>query len=241
MVFRDEEMLPISALQHLVFCERQCALIHVDGAWRENYLTAEGQELHHNAHQLGHETRGKLRIVRALRLQSYSLGLTGVADVVEFHAPDGLVASDLSLRKWCPEVVRLKGWRVLPVEYKRGRPKALQCDEIQLCAQAFCLEEMLCVEVGEGRLFYGQERGRTDVVFSQELRERTRSACARLRQVMASTTLPQPVYDRRCNQCSLFDECMPTIVGRGQSVSRFVEQAVSAALDQGASEPNEAG
>lgn len=237
MVFRDDDMLPISALQHLVFCERQCALIHVDGVWRENRLTAEGHELHHNAHEPGHQTRVRLRVVRALRLQSYSLGLTGVADVVEFHAPDGVAANNLSIRERCSEAAGFKGWRVLPVEYKRGRPKTLQCDEIQLCAQALCLEEMLGVQVGEGRLFYGQERGRTEVAFSQELRERTRCACSRLRQVMASETLPQPVYDRRCHQCSLFDECMPIIVGRGQSVSRFVERAVSAALDEEASEP----
>jgi CRISPR-associated exonuclease Cas4 len=231
MAFSDDELLPISALQHLVFCERQCALIHVDGVWQENRLTAEGRELHHNVDEPGHQTRRGVRVVRAVRLQSYCLGLTGIADVVEFHAPKGAVAAGMSIGDWRRDPKTLKGWRVVPVEYKRGRPKAIQCDDVQLCAQAFCLEEMLGIQVSEGRLFYGQEKSRTNVVFSQELRERTVEACSRLRQVIASEILPPPVYDKRCHQCSLVDECMPTVVGSRQSVGRFVERAVSAALN----------
>ena len=130
-MFTEDNLLPISALQHLLFCERQCALIHLERAWQENRLTAEGRIMHERVHEGGDETRRDVRIVRGLRLRSLALGLVGIADVVEFHrAADGVAV---------PESAGT--WRPFPVEYKRGRPKSEPWDAVQLCAQALCLEE----------------------------------------------------------------------------------------------------
>src|SRR5579859_4686917 len=148
-MYSEEDLLPISALQHLAFCERQWALIHLEGVWAENQLTAEGRVIHDRAHEPGTESRGDVRVSRGLRLRSLRLGLSGIADVVEFHrcgrrgdtSGKGLVASGVAL----PSVSG--SWAPFPVEYKRGRPKSGPFDEIQLCAQALCLEEMLGVPV----------------------------------------------------------------------------------------------
>jgi CRISPR-associated exonuclease Cas4 len=138
-MYVEDDLLPISALQHLLFCERQCALIHVEQVWAENRLTVEGRHLHERVDGGEHETRGGLRTARALPIRSLRLGLAGRADVVEFHASEGAAGPP----------------RVVPVEYKRGRPKSHRADEVQLCAQALCLEEMLGVHVAAGALFYG--------------------------------------------------------------------------------------
>ncbi len=182
--------LPISALQHLVFCERQCALIHTEGLWAENRLTAEGTVLHENAHEAGPETHGGVRVARGVDLRSEALNLVGKSDVVEFTPPeafDGPIAETIRAAARSREGgagPSLAGWRALPVEYKRGRPKTSpewgDCDRVQLCAQALCLEEMLGVEVPEGRLFYGKTRRRTEVAIDGELRDLTRQAVDRL-------------------------------------------------------------
>lgn len=135
-MFSEDTLLPISALQHLLFCERQCALIHIEGLWAENRLTVEGQHLHRKAHEGPDETRGDLRVVRGLALRSLRLGLIGKADVVEFQSDE---------RSDGPR-------RPFPVEYKRGKPKSHEADRVQLCAQALCLEEMLAVAVPEGAI-----------------------------------------------------------------------------------------
>ena len=182
------DLLPISALQHLLYCERQCALIHLEQVWAENQFTMEGNVMHEKAHDGPDETRAGVRIVRGLAVKSETLGLSGQCDVVEFHT-DGTV---------------------LPVEYKRGRPKAHQADEVQLCAQAICLEEMFGVSIPEGRLFYGQTRRRMDVVFDAELRALTADTARRLREMIASRRTPPAVYEeRKCQACSLQELCMP--------------------------------
>ena len=138
-MFTEDDLLPISALQHLLFCERQCALIHVEGLWADNVLTVEGTHMHRRSDEGADEKRDGVRIVRALPLRSLRLGLAGRADVVEFHRGEPGAA-----------------WAPFPVEYKRGRAKRERCDQVQLCAQALCLEEMLGVEIPAGALFYGQ-------------------------------------------------------------------------------------
>jgi CRISPR-associated exonuclease Cas4 len=147
----EEDLIMISALQHLAFCPRQCALIHVEQMWQESGLTAEGRILHERVHEQEGESRAGVRIERGLPLRSLRLGLVGVADVVEFHPLPG------------------GGWRPFPVEYKRGKPKPDRCDEVQLCAQAMCLEEMMEVEVPQGSLFYGKTRHRHDVAFNENV------------------------------------------------------------------------
>ena len=159
-MYTEDDLLPISAVQHWLFCPRQCALIYVEQAWAENRLTAQGRELHDRAHEGQAEMRAGVRIVRGLRLCSFHLGLTGQADVVELHRPEpGTPAGQQTA---VPGVDGL--WTVHPVEYKRGRPKPIDCDRAQLCAQAMCLEEMLGVAIPEASLFYGQPRRRESVV-----------------------------------------------------------------------------
>jgi CRISPR-associated exonuclease Cas4 len=186
-MFSDEQLLPISALQHLIFCERQCALIHVEQLWAENVLTVEGKNLHEKVHDGASETSGDVRITRSLWLKSNRLGLIGQGDVVEFHS-DG---------------------RVIPVEYKRGKPKKDASDKVQLCAQAMCLEDMLQINITEGSLFYGTRKRRTQVDFDDALRELTKSKIDRLRQMINERETPTAQRMPKCEKCSLVELCMP--------------------------------
>jgi CRISPR-associated exonuclease Cas4 len=190
--YSEDEFIPISALQHYLYCPRQCALIHLEQAWAENVLTAEGRQLHARADQSRAESRGELRQVSGLALKSARLGLTGRADVVEFHREG-------------------PRWRPFPVEYKRGRPKKNLEDKVQLCAQAFCLEEMLSLEVPDGALYYGQSRRRQPVLFDQRLRQATVEACRVVHELLRGETTPRPVNDRRCVNCSLAELCRPSL------------------------------
>lgn len=192
----DKDLLPISALQHLRFCPRQCAFIHIERLWVENRLTAEGRALHETVHAPGATSRGGVRTARALVLRSRALGLQGVADVVEFHPTPG------------------GGETPFPVEYKRGKPKENNADAIQLCAQALCLEEMLGVPVPEGALFYGQTKRRLTVAIDQSLRSETARLAADLHALIASGRTPAPEYAQRCYQCSFYDICKPQALRR---------------------------
>ncbi len=184
----DDQFIPISALQHWLYCPRQCALIHLEQAWAENKFTAEGRVMHENAHEGADESRAGVRITRGMPVASRILGLAGQCDVVEFHR-DGTV---------------------LPVEYKRGKPKAHRADEVQLCAQGMCMEEMLGIRIVTGCLYYGEKRRRTDVVFDADLRELVRATAGEIRQCFDSGITPTAQYDpRRCDACSLIDLCQP--------------------------------
>ncbi|MEM7724018.1 MAG: CRISPR-associated protein Cas4 [Pseudomonadota bacterium] len=182
-----DDSLPLSALQHWLFCPRQCALIHVERLWEENRLTAEGRVLHERADGGIPESREGMRVLRSVHVASTKLGVHGVADVVEMH-----------------------GARPYPVEYKRGRPKAHRADEVQLCAQGLSLEEMTGQDVPEGALFYGARRRRQSVVFDAELRDLTVRVAGEARAAMAAGRLPPPVHDpARCEGCSMNDLCRP--------------------------------
>ena len=205
-MYADDELVMISALQHFLFCRRQCALIHVEGAWRENYLTATGRILHGRVDRMGSETRRDVHAATSLRLVSNRLGVMGVADMVEFlrvessHDSDGrTIAARLPKRE--------EWWRPYPVEYKRGRPKAHRADEVQLCAQAICLEEMLGVFVPEGALFYGEPRRRTVIAFGDELRALTESVARDAHALIRSGVTPPPVLTKGCEACSLKESC----------------------------------
>jgi CRISPR-associated exonuclease Cas4 len=211
--FAEDDLLPLSALQHLLFCERQCALIHIEGVGSENRLTVEGQQLHERADSGTTETRGSVRTARALPLRSLRLGLSGRADVVEFHHGDG------------GEVVQ-----VVPVEYKRGRPKRDHSDEVQLCAQALCLEEMLGLRIEGGALFYGQTRRRTDVSFTDELRRITESSAVRLHTLIGSRVTPRVKREAKCDGCSLIDWCLPDVTGGRRSAAMYTQRALDAAF-----------
>ncbi len=217
----------LSALQHYLFCPRQCALIHVEGVWSENYLTAAGRQLHERVDRKGAETRKDVHLATALRLLSNRLGLTGVADMVEFHRQE----SQLDANGTCV-AARLPGrtgfWRPFPVEYKRGAPKSHRADEVQLCAQALCLEEMLGVTIAAGALFYGETRRRTDVVFDSELRALTEGVAAKVHDLLRAGETPPPVLTKGCKACSLYDQCRPEDVGGRESARRWINNQLEA-------------
>lgn len=225
-MYDEADLLPISALQHLAFCERQWALIHLEGMWAENRLTVEGHHLHDRTHKPETESRGDVRTARALRLRSLRLGLTGIADVVEFHRVAEVPEDYASQVNQTPSGVRLPGvpgqWRPAPVEYKRGRPKLGPYDEIQLCAQALCLEEMLGVCIPAGFLFYGEPRQRHKVELTSALREQTEGLAARLHELTLSDRTPLAVYEKKCESCSLLTLCMPKTTGGRKSVGRYL-------------------
>jgi CRISPR-associated exonuclease Cas4 len=211
-MYSEDDLLPISALQHLLFCERQCALIHLEHVWQENRLTVEGHHLHERVHEQDAESRPGIRIVRGLRLRSLRLGLAGIADVVEFHGPLKSEISDLRSQK------------PFPVEYKRGKPKADDSDKVQLCAQALCLEEMLNGAIPDGALFYGTTRRRQDVAFDAALRDLTTRAADRLHRLLEASATPPAVYGPKCDNCSLKEVCLPKETGGGRSVGRYMER-----------------
>ena len=206
--YTEDDLIQLSALQHFVFCERQCALIHIEQVWSENLFTAEGRIMHEKADSNKFESRGNVRIDYSVPLRSLRLGLVGKADVVEFHKmEDGT-------------------WLPFPVEYKRGKPKADDCDRVQLCAQAICLEEMLKVEIKEGALFYGQTRRREDVVFDDRLRTVTEDISRKVHELIASGITPKAEYSKKCESCSLLDLCLPKTCGKTKSVSKYLLTAM---------------
>ena len=324
-MYPEDDLLPISALQHLAFCPRQWGLIHLEGLWAENRFTVEGRQLHERAHAPETESRGDLRIARGLRLRSLRLGLTGKADVVEFHrlpdvgehlrsaTPGEQEASDAAAPASTPSVGRgsqggpnvadaaapantpsaiynrqgldeqetrnaaaedrprqaacgsdaagdphpvgmvgghprretaggsatardppaggvilagLAGrWRPVPVEYKRGRPKRDRCDEVQLCAQALCLEEMLNVAIPAGALFYGRPRRRHEVTFGDSLRRETESLTLRLHELTRAAVTPRARYEKKCDKCSLRGFCLPKATGARRSARTHLSEA----------------
>lgn len=205
----DADPIPLSALQHHLFCPRQSALIHLERVWVENALTAEGRLAHEKVHAPKGERRPGVRLVTGMPLRSAALGLAGVADVVELRV-DG------------------KGGVVpFPVEHKRGQPKAHRADEVQLCAQALCLEEMLGVPVPTGALFYGRTRRRQEVAFDGQLRDLTRRVAAEVRAMLASGRTPAARYDAaRCDSCSLQELCRPKALQRPRPVGAWLARLV---------------
>ena len=205
-MFAPEDCLMISGLQHFRFCRRQWALIHLEQQWAENLRTVEGEFLHERAHneQL-RECRGDLLTVRGLRVQSLTLGLSGICDVVEFRQDARGVPLSGEEGQWLP----------YPVEYKRGVPKQDGCDELQLCAQAMCLEEMLCCEIPEGALYYGEPRRRLRVSLTKELREEVRSDAAQMHTLYRRGHTPRARRTKSCNACSLKELCLPGLQKSG--------------------------
>ena len=216
MTWDQEDYLQLSGLQHFAFCRRQWALIHVETQWRENLRTVEGDLFHRRAHDgQARERRGDTLILRGLPVFSPTLGISGKCDVVEFHAGPG------GTPLWGEEGL----WTPFPVEYKRGAPKAHQADELQLCAQAMCLEEMLCCPVPEGALFYGEKRRRTAVSFSPALREQVRAMLEEMHQLARRGYTPKVKPFKGCNACSLKEVCLP-VLGKGRAVDAYLRQAV---------------
>lgn len=208
-----DDPIPLSALQHAIYCMRQAALIHIERVWAENRFTAEGRVLHDVTHEAGSRRDKGVRRVTALPLACRRLNLAGVADLVEFRPGEG-------------------GETAFPVEYKHGKPKRHRADEVQLCAQALCLEEMTGRPVPEGALFYGETRRRVVVPFDAELRKLTEDTATAFAALVTDGRTPPPVWRaERCRACSLLELCRPKVMTK--SALGFRNRALAAALDTG--------
>lgn len=202
----EDSVIALSALQHFLYCPRQCALIHLERQWAENRQTAEGRLLHERADKTKTESRSGVRTVTAMPLANDALGIAGVADVVEFHQTS-------------------EGEKAFPVEYKRGKPKLHRADEVQLCAQALCLEEMLGYDIKDGALFYGKTRRRKAVVFDETLRNLTKQVIENTKQLFVTGITPLPVYEsHKCDACSLFEICRPKELTHAKPVEQWLSQ-----------------
>lgn len=215
-VYNEEDYLQLSGIQHFKFCRRQWALIHIENQWVENFRTIDGSILHENAHNKDFtESRGDLLITRDMRIFSPTLGVSGACDVLEFRRE--------------PNGIPLKGrsgfWQPYPIEYKRGNPKADTEDALQLCGQALCLEEMLCCEIPEGALYYGEIRRRVPVVFTSVLREEVSDLLEEMHALYSRGYTPKVRPTKGCNACSLKDLCLPKLM-RNKSVSDYIHVAL---------------
>ena len=212
----EEDWLLLSGLQHFAFCRRQWALIHIENQWAENFRTVDGHLMHERVHdQEFRESRGDRLTVRGLAIHSAQLGISGQCDAVEFQRdPDGISLRD-----------REGLWQPYPVEYKRGKPKEDNADELQLCAQAMCLEEMLCCTVPEGALYYGEPRRRTVVQFTLELRQQVRDSLTEMHQLYQRRYTPKVKPSKACNACSLKDLCLPKLMSR-KKVADYLSAAM---------------
>lgn len=216
MISADRPFLALSGIQHFSFCPRQWALIHVEQQWQENLRTVEGQLMHARAHDAKQrERRGSTLILRDLSVFSQELGLSGKCDIVEFHlSPDGISLSG-----------EQGAWLPYPVEYKRGEPKDGNADKLQLCAQAICLEEMLCCQIREGALFYGETRRRLPVTFDAELRHQVSSLSAEMHRLFDRGYTPKAKPSKSCNACSLKELCLPKLIKR-KTPSAYIKEHI---------------
>jgi CRISPR-associated exonuclease Cas4 len=204
-MYSESELIPLSTIQHYMFCSRRCALVHTEKMWSENKQTVLGSVFHEKAHSGETENRHGLRIARDLRIRSFKMGLIGKTDVVEFHlqepnSPNGVIFDGI------------KGtWRVFPIEYKIGKIRIEDEYEQQLCAQAMCIEEMLSTSIYSGALYYGSSHKRKDVVFDEQLRDATKKTACNVHILLQSGITPPSLKNKRCYHCSMLDICMPDI------------------------------
>lgn len=218
--YTQDDLLPLSGIQHFLFCRRQWALIHVEMQWKENALTAEGRIMHQRADDpFFTETRNGVITARSVPVASYRLGISGVCDVVEFTAsPDG---------------VRLPGrdglYLAAPVEYKRGKPKREPVDEAQLCAQAMCLEEMLALSIPRGYLYYGETRHRVEVELTGELRGLVRDMSSEMHAYFSRGYTPRVKTSKACHSCSLADVCLPVLQENVIAASKYIKHQIESA------------
>lgn len=216
-LYKEEEFLQLSGIQHFAFCRRQWALAYIEMQWQENVRTVEGRILHENAHDPElKEKRGEKIIVRAMPVHSREMGVSGECDVVEFHKVQ--------------KGIKLSGkeglYHVIPIEYKRGNPKTDDSDILQVAAQALCLEEMLCSTIPYGYIYYGETRHRIKVEFTNGIREKVRKMFAEMHRYYEQCYTPKVKISKKCNACSLKDICLP-VLNKKKSVSGYIDQVIS--------------
>ena len=200
MITIMDDPIPISALQHYAFCPRQCAYIHIERLWQDNFLTAKGNQLHDRVHSNESEKRGNLKTERGVQVSSEKYGLTGKLDLLEIQS---------------------KPLQLIPVEYKRGKPKVNDCDRIQLCAQVLCLEEMRNVSINRAALWYWQVRKREWIEIDESIRNITIDTINAVHKLIDSNSLPKAIYTTSCKACSFFDICQPR---KSDQSARYVKE-----------------
>ena len=219
MEYKEEDFLQLSGLQHFKFCRRRWALIHIENQWAENYRTIDGEILHQNAHDTQfQESRGDRFITRGVSIYSGELGVSGQCDVLEYHRGSAGI----------PLPGRDGLWQPYPVEYKRGEPREDTGDSLQLCGQAMCLETMLCCDIPEGALYYGEIRRRERVAFTPELRAQVRQMLAQMHDLYKKGYTPKVKPTKSCNACSMKELCLPKLM-KNRSVSAYLKAAMEEA------------
>lgn len=215
-MYSEEDFLQLAGIQHFVYCRRQWALIHVEGQWVENLHTAEGQIVHERTHDSTvKEKRGGLKIVRAMKIRSFELGISGECDVVEFRkSEEGVFIPKLSEK-----------YSVTPVEYKKGKKKIGREDVLQLMAQAMCLEEMLVTQISHGYLFYHQTRNRQKVIFTDDLRNEVKKICQEMHNMIKNNHTPKVKIGKKCQQCSMKNICLP-VINEKKSVKQYIAKRI---------------
>ncbi len=216
MSYLEEEYLQLSGLQHFKFCRRQWALIHIEQQWAENYRTIDGALMHKNAHDAQfQESRGDLFITRGVSVFSPTLGVSGQCDVLEYRRAEAGI----------PVKGKAGLWQPYPVEYKRGSPREDTGDTLQLCGQAMCLEEMLCCDIPEGALYYGETRRRVRVPFTEQLRQEVRDMLSQMHVLYSRGYTPKVKPSKSCNACSLKELCLPKLM-KNKSVAVYLKDAM---------------
>jgi CRISPR-associated exonuclease Cas4 len=213
-MYLEDELLQLAGLQHILYCKRQCALIHIEQLWEDNYFTAKGIVMHEKVHSDKIERKKGVIIERDIYVKSYRLGLVGKSDVVEFHKTSNCITTPF------------------PVEYKSGKVKNDDTDKVQLCAQAMCLEEMMKVDIRVGAIYYGKTRNRLDVEFSKELREKTITLAREFHKLIESGITPKAEYSKKCDNCSFKELCLPEIFNKRKSVKKYLEEIVQTQEDE---------
>ncbi|WP_124032147.1 CRISPR-associated protein Cas4 [Olavius algarvensis spirochete endosymbiont] len=206
MPYSEEEFIMLSSLQHYTFCPRRCALIHKDQCWAENYLTVKGDLFHSRVDSYPIEKRKGFRTEFSMPICSSELGIVGKADVVEI--------------RYQGKEIR----EVYPVEYKSGKPKHSTGNEVQLCAQVLCLEEMMGISIEIGYLYYGKDRRRIPIEMSQNLREEVAHTTHSIHQMLREEQLPPPIKKPHCKSCSLKEECQPNLSAKPRAVRSWINR-----------------
>jgi CRISPR-associated exonuclease Cas4 len=194
-MYTEDDFIMINALQHYIFCPRQCALIHIDDVWQDNFFTVRGEILHEKVDADTYETRGNVKIVRGLRIHSFKYGLVGRCDVVEFKKTS-------------------KVNEILPVEFKAGQPKEDISDKVQLCAQVLCLEEMMNIQINKAYFFYGKIKRRYKIDIDLRLRTQTEDVINNVRILVSNKKIPIMEFSAKCRNCSLINICQPKAMNK---------------------------
>ncbi|MGI6221976.1 MAG: CRISPR-associated protein Cas4 [Prevotella sp.] len=218
-MYSDDDLLMLSGIQHYAFCPRQWALAYVDQQWEDNHLTIEGDWLHRrvddpNAMELD---SGTVRL-RSVSVKSYRLGFYGIADLLELYPLEGETAKAFTISRYPGR------WRVFPIEYKHGKAKTNDIDEVQLCAQAMCLEEMYDIEIPQGAFFYGETRRRTTLTMTKHLRQRVEDLSQAMHALFESSDIPDAKAEKKCRSCSLQNMCMSMDLKHALTVKEYLKQ-----------------